>query len=186
MDIGKFHVFGWLGIDGWRPSSCMGETCKVHVQKSPGTVESVNIDVSDVVLVVLLVFPFHINHTLLVVVLSSRFIQSWRWIATPRPWWCSQRISVAWNWVTALSNPESSEPVCAFWWPRHLRIRIFKVSFYFLQPWPCHLWLALLLLRVPCSFFFPAFILRQAVKDGNSPNLSPANQSPQNKASSVL
>ena len=74
------------------------------VQKS-GTVESVYIDVGDVVLGRVVIFPFYIDQALLVVVLSSEIHTVLTVNRNTASFGDVADDFITWNWITTLSNP---------------------------------------------------------------------------------
>ena len=143
------------------------------VQKS-GTVESVNIDVGDIVFGRVVIFPFYINQALLVVVLSAKIHTVSAVNRNTTPFGDVADNFIAWNWVTALSNP-NQEARSAL--DNHATFVTDLQGIFFIF----NLDLATfdqLFCFCAClgPLFFSAFILRQAVKDGNSPNLSKTNR----------
>ena len=145
-----------------------------YIVKKSGTVESINIDMGDVVFSRVVIFPFYINQALLVVVLSAKIHAV---SAVNRDTTSFGDVAdnfIAWNWVTALSNPNqesrsSLDNHATFMTDLQGVFFIFNLDLATFDQLFCF-----------CAclgpLFFSALILRQAVKDGNSPNLSKTNR----------
>ena len=76
-----------------------------YIVKKSGSVESVNIDMGDIVFGRVVIFPFYIDQALLVVVLSAKIHTVSAVNRDPTSFGDVADNFIAWNWVTALSNP---------------------------------------------------------------------------------
>ena len=76
-----------------------------YIVQKPGTVESVYIDVGDIVFGRVVIFPFNIDQALLVVVLSTKIHTVSAVNRDTTPFGDVADDFITWNWITTLSNP---------------------------------------------------------------------------------
>ena len=99
----------FMSLVGWALTvetilAVLERTCSTSF-RSPARLRSVNIDVSDVVLGRVVIFPFHIDQALLVVVLSSEVHTVLTVNGNAASFGDVADDFITWNWITTLSNP---------------------------------------------------------------------------------
>ena len=145
-----------------------------HVVKKTCTVESINVNMGDVVLGRIIVFPLDIDQALLVVILSAKIHTVSAVNRNTTPFGNVAHNFISWNWVTALSNPNqesrsSLDDHATFVTNLQGVFFIFNLDLATFDQLFCFC-------ACLSPLFFSTFFLRQAVKDGNRSDLSKTNR----------